>query len=382
MIQIINNNDCCGCGACSQVCPKQCVSLKEDNEGFLYPDVDKSVCINCRLCEKVCPVLTVKPIIHYPIKVYAAQNKDLNIRKYTSSGGVFPLLSKKILEEGGVVFGALFDKKFNVYHDEADTFEDILKFSGPKYVQSNINNSYVQVQNYLKKGRKVLFSGTPCQVAGLNAFLRKKYENLYTISVVCHGVASSKVFQYYLSSIQLPSLIKQFAFRDKSEGWKNYNVKFELENGETIKEKVTENIYMKGYVNNLFLRPICYSCPFKLKSDIGDITLGDCWGIEGFLPEMDDNRGTSLVLINTTNGEMLFSKMDVLKKQVSYEDVITNNPCIYKPVKLKSRRRTLFFENYEYMGMSLVNKLVKKSIYDIILYYANTILRKLKINAR
>ena len=197
MIEIKDKKDCCGCSACVQRCPKQCITLKEDNEGFLYPIVDKKTCIDCGLCEKVCPILHQgEP--QKPLKVYAAKNLNEEIRRQSSSGGIFTLLAEQVIQEGGVVFGARFDENWEVKHDYTETIEGLAVFRGSKYVQSRIEDNYKKAEEFLKQGRKVLFSGTPCQIAGLKRFLRKEYEELLTVDFVCHGVPSPGVWRKYL----------------------------------------------------------------------------------------------------------------------------------------------------------------------------------------
>lgn len=197
MIDILDKKDCCGCSSCVQRCPKQCITLKEDNEGFLYPIVNKEICISCGLCEKVCPVLSQgEP--RKPLKVYAAKNQDEEIRRQSSSGGVFTLLAEQVIREGGVVFGAIFDENWEVKHDFAETIEGLAPFRGSKYVQSRIDDNYKKAERFLNQGRKVLFSGTPCQIAGLKRFLRNEYDNLLTVDFVCHGVPSPGVWRQYL----------------------------------------------------------------------------------------------------------------------------------------------------------------------------------------
>ena len=241
---------CCGCNSCAQSCPKQCISMSEDNEGFLYPSVDTNLCVECHLCEKVCPVLNISSG-QYPISCYAAKSPDEQIRKESSSGGIFSLLAQKIIENDGVVFGAAFNKKWEVVHCYTETLEGLNSLRGSKYVQSKIGNAYEQVKTFLKNGRLVLFSGTPCQIAGLKTFLRKDYENLITLDFVCHGVPSPGVFRWYLqeqiyyyaarkssknsvfhsSILSIPQREIYFPdgveldnvfFRDKRKGWKKY----------------------------------------------------------------------------------------------------------------------------------------------------------------
>lgn len=197
MIHITNRQDCCGCAACAQRCPKQCISMKEDAEGFLYPTVDTEVCIDCGLCEKVCPELN-SGRERQPQKVYAAINKDEKIRLGSSSGGVFTALAEQTIDEGGVVFGARFDENWEVVHAYTETKEGLTAFRGSKYVQSRIGNAYKDAERFLRNGRKVLFTGTPCLVMGLKLYLGRDYDNLLTVDFLCHGVPSPKAWRLYL----------------------------------------------------------------------------------------------------------------------------------------------------------------------------------------
>ena len=246
MIQIKDKSVCCGCSACVQICPKQCISLKEDKEGFLYPTVNHAFCVECGKCEKVCPEL--HPFeVHEPLKVYAAKHQDDAVRKVSSSGGIFTLLADMVIDEGGVVFGACFDSDWSVVHDFTETHEGLQAFRGSKYLQSRIGNTYRQAEVFLKAGRKVLFTGTPCQIAGLKKYLHKDYENLLAVDFVCHGVPSPLVWKKYLeeiiacqcekNSVLLHSnpfisergsmagirKIDAISFRNKNLGWKKYS---------------------------------------------------------------------------------------------------------------------------------------------------------------
>lgn len=242
MINIEDKKECCGCSACVQRCPKQCIVMKEDEEGFLYPVVDKEVCIDCGLCEQVCPVLRQREE-REPLEVYAAFNKNEEVRMQSSSGGIFTALAEPIIKEGGVVFGARFNEDWEVVHDYVETVEGLSAFRGSKYVQSRIGCTFSQAEQFLKQGRKVLFSGTPCQIAGLKLFLRKEYENLLSVDFICHGVPSPGVWRQYLNEfivyqgnkkkisffpskpIILNSIrdISRIEFRNKRLGWKKYS---------------------------------------------------------------------------------------------------------------------------------------------------------------
>ena len=200
MIEITDKSQCCGCTACASVCPKMCIAMKEDEEGFLYPEADASLCIGCGLCEKVCPVLH-QGDARKPLAVYAAKNRDENVRMASSSGGIFSLLAERVIDDGGVVFGARFDDNWEVIHDFAETKEKLVAFRGSKYVQSCMESCFVQAKRFLDGGRKVLFTGTSCQIAGLKNYLRKDYENLLAVDVVCHGVPSPEAWRKYVKEI-------------------------------------------------------------------------------------------------------------------------------------------------------------------------------------
>ena len=237
MIQLVDKSLCCGCTACASVCPKQCITMQEDEEGFLYPVVNASLCIDCNLCQKVCSELHHMNV-RMPLHVYAAKHKDEQVRLASSSGGIFTLLAEKIIDEGGVVFGARFDARWEVVHDYTETKEGLAVFRGSKYVQSRLEDCYYKVKSFLQQGRKVMFSGTPCQIAGLKNYLRKDDDNLLTVDVVCHGVPSPKVWRMYLNEIIARKSkknsvlshhsngkvkIQSIDFRSKSSGWKRYS---------------------------------------------------------------------------------------------------------------------------------------------------------------
>lgn len=363
MIEIVDKKACCGCSACAQRCPKQCISMIEDEQGFLYPEVDKTSCIDCGLCEKVCPVIN-QGQARRPIKVYASRNADENVRKNSSSGGVFTILAEKIVEEGGVVFGAKFNAEWDVIHAVAETKDEIVAFRGSKYVQSQIGNSYKDAEKYLKQGRKVLFSGTPCQIAGLKQFLRKDYDNLLAVDFVCHGVPSPLVWREYLQHILCPEgivgkntvflsskglpVVTDINFRDKFCGWKKFGftvrVKSACEadknsvlpsvNDEMLlREPMSRNLYMQGFLKDIYLRPSCYACLSKCLKSGADITLGDFWGIQRYLPDFDDDRGVSLVMLNSPKGVQYFNSPKILKIETSYEQALSGNPAIECSVK-------------------------------------------------
>lgn len=324
MIRILKKKNCCGCGACVQKCPKSCIKFQIDEEGFFYPQVDERLCVNCGLCEKVCPILS--PLsINTPISTYALKNTKERIRMESSSGGVFSLMAEDIINDGGVVFGAKFDEKWQVVIGFTETIKGIVDFRGSKYVQSRIDNSYKDCEKFLKQGRKVLFSGTPCQIAGLRNFLKKSYPLLYTVDIICHGVPSPKVWWLYLneilkdeatkndSSISIES-IKKIEFRNKQEGWRKYHfvLTFEEICGRDKKQVslssvYQDDLYMKAFLQNLILRPSCYECKFRDGRCHSDISLADFWAANAVMPQFDDDKGVSAVLVNSQKGQQLLN---------------------------------------------------------------------------
>lgn len=364
MIEITNKEQCCGCSACVHICPKHSISFYEDKEGFLYPQVDLETCVDCGLCEKVCPIIN-QDSEREPLEVYAAKNNDESIRLKSSSGGIFTSLAEKIIDEGGVVFGARFNEKWGVVHDYTDTKEGLEPFRGSKYVQSSIGESYKQVETFLKDGRKVMFTGTPCHVAGLKKFLRKEYENLLTVDLVCHGVPSPLVWRVYLeeevdrqnnagkkSVLAYPKdapILSGVNFRDKSVGWKKYSfvlnfskVSVAGEENIVLSTVYTGNDYMRAFLSNLSLRPSCFSCSVKAGKSGADITIGDFWGIESVLPELDDDKGTNLILANNQKGLASLKTLSCEFVTVGIKEAIKSNIAYIKP-SLKPVNGEYFF---------------------------------------
>ena len=369
MIQIVNKEDCVGCGACVQRCPKECITLREDAEGFLYPEADASVCVECGLCEKVCPVLHPGESRH-PLMAYAAVNGDEAVRRSSSSGGVFTALALETIRRGGVVFGARFDERWEVVHGWAETAEGLGAFRGAKYAQSCIGNSYKDVESFLRQGREVLFSGTPCQVAGLRRFLRREYAGLLTVDVVCHGVPSPGVWRDYLRESReahfphvAPLSLTALTFRDKSTGWKQYCFTYMAQSSDgllKVTERASRNAYMRGFLADLYLRPSCYACPAKRLSSGSDLTVGDYWGVGSVHPALDDDGGVSVVLVNTSRGrEMVGGLKGVRLVETRYGDVVRFNPAVERSARVPAERGR-FWELREELGViGAVGVLVK-----------------------
>lgn len=362
MINITDKSKCCGCTACVQRCPKQCIVMHEDKEGFLYPKVDTAKCIDCGLCEKVCPVLNVADD-RLPQKVLAAKNKNEQIRKTSSSGGIFTILAEQVINDGGVVFGVKFNDKWEVVHSYTETIDGLAAFRGSKYVQSFIGNSFKETETFLKQGRKVLFSGTPCQIAGLKRYLRKEYSNLLTVECACHGVPSPKVWKEYLKEVKAncgATSILDVCFRDKSTGWKSYSVSYKCKSKQDVYKRYSaqhyDNPFMSAFLGDFILRPSCYSCVAKAGSSGADIALADFWGIENILPHFDDDKGCNL-LIDYSGRASYENGCELLT--ASYEDAVKYNPAVVRSFN-KPLNRDFFFHRFN-KGRGCIG-----ALYDII----------------
>lgn len=320
--------------------------MVEDDEGFLYPKVDTNLCIDCQACVRVCP-------FHNPAEedkpksVYAAFNTNEEIRKDSSSGGVFTILAEKVINEGGVVFGAKFTDDWQVEIVPTETIEGLAAFRGSKYLQAKMANSLSLAKKYLKEGRKVLFSGTPCQIAGLRHYLRKDYENLLAVDFVCHGVPSPKVWRMYLDEVTQAGkrAISDVKFRDKPNGWKRFNFTLsydEKDKSYTMSSYNGDNHFMRAFLSDMILRPSCYHCEAKCGRSKSDITIADYWGIDQVHPQMDDDKGTSLLLVRTEKGQHALDFAIMTYTASTYDDAFRFNPAIEKSAVPHHKRANFF----------------------------------------
>ena len=345
---------CCGCEACVAVCPKQCIKMCEDEKGFFYPKVDLSNCVKCHQCELTCPIINndvkIKTNASILTEAYAVVCNDENIRKKSSSGGIFKPIALQILKQGGSVFGAAMSTNGHmVQHIQVENENELDLLMGAKYVQSKICNIYKKVKKDLEQGKKVLFSGTPCQVEALHSYLGTfKKDNLYTIDLICHGVPSPGVWEKYLA--ELMGNASYVSFRDKTYGWKEYSLKIVGTKGEQLVEKWTQNIYMQGYLEHLYCRPSCHTCEFKGLNRVSDLTLGDFWRIQDFVnTQSEDNRGTSLVFIHSQKGKALFDMLinsHIIKAiPVDAMEAARSNPMMLESIGV-SKKSTAFWKRY------------------------------------
>lgn len=369
MITFTDKSQCCGCTACASICSKQCIQMIEDKEGFLYPQINHSVCVDCGLCEKVCPVLHPVQTQEKPA-VFAAINNNSIIREQSSSGGIFTLLAEQTINKGGVVFGACFDKEWNVVHRYTETPGGLSVFRGSKYVQSDMGTSFQDAKRFLDQGREVLFSGTPCQVAGLKNYLRKSYSTLLTVEVACHGVPSPKVWNSYLSD---KKNINYINFRSKCKGWKGYHMILEYVGHKEIIPS-TESLYIKAFLSDLSVRPSCFACPAKINCSQSDVLIADFWGIDQIQPEIDDNKGCSLVMVNNSEILPLLRQLDCQLYPQNFDCALKYNPAIVKTFHQPVNRK-FFFALFRRCSFSTAYRMATTN--NIICRLLRTLYRKL-----
>lgn len=355
-----DKNECCGCSACMNICPKSAIHMKSDKEGFLYPEIDTYICIECGLCKTVCAFQNgydVSCNLEVPY-VYAAKHKNEDIRMSSTSGGVFTAISDFILERKGIVYGAAFDTDMKVIHMKAGTVEEREKFKGSKYVQSDLKKVFKEIKYYLKQERYVLFSGTPCQVSGLKSYLVNiDINKLFLCDIVCHGTPSPLLWEEYIEFIEkkYKSNINKYKFRDKNFGWHGANITAEFKNKNKISNTTIARIYTNLYFSHVMTRPSCHNCKYNNLHRPSDITIADFWGIEKFIPDFDDNRGISLVLVNTFKGKELF---DSIKIDLDYRESNTKDclqPQLQYPSEV-SMKRDKFWRDYYEKGFEYVAK--------------------------
>lgn len=349
MINIKEKFECCGCTACASICPQNAISMAEDKEGFLYPKVDNEKCVNCGGCEKVCPIINNKVKVKEQ-KGYLINNKDLEIRKDSTSGGFITPIAEYFIDSGGVVFGAAFDDNLNVHHIKIVKKEDIYKIRKSKYVQSNLKNIFIDVKKELNDNKYVLFSGTPCQVEGLLKFLGDNRKKLITVDVTCRSIPSPKFYNLYKEYIKKSKLhgeeIKEIIFRDKSVYGYKYSVMTVKSQNYKTSMGMESDAYLRGFFENLSVRPSCYSCKFKKIYPESDFRIWDCFFAEKFSKALGDNIGTTRLLINTQRGIEIFNN---IKNRYDCVEIPVNKLIAdVKEVKMsveKPRKREEFFKD-------------------------------------
>lgn len=373
MERSINPNKCTGCGACSTACPVGCIQMEPDKEGFLYPKVQNTDCINCGICEKVCHYRQeMKP--KTVSLVYGAINKDENIRLQSSSGGVFYGLAKETIDCGGLVFGAAFDETNMVRHISVESVEALPQLMGSKYVQSEIRDTFKEAKCALEKGRQVLFTGTPCQIKGLYAYLGKDFENLITMDFICHGVPSPMIWNMYLEEAEKQKNAKanKISFRSKTYGWKQYSMQIKFSDGETYTAKNIEDTYLRCFISNIGLRKTCYHCTAKGENRVADITVADFWGVEKTDEKRNDDKGVSAVILRGEKAKRFMRKIEAqfILLESDIKCVERFNSSLIKSANINPLRERFFKEikkhgfkkTFEkYCGRNILAKIRRKA---------------------
>ena len=347
-MQIANIDKCCGCSACEAICPKNAILMKPDNLGFLYPIIDTRICIDCGICRNICPIDGIKS--ENEIKeAFAVMNNDTDTRMKSSSGGVFSILAKKVISEKGIVFGVRLDEHQTVIFDKAEEESQLEAFYGSKYVQAKMGDVYRDCKKEVLSGRQVLFSGTPCQIAGLKCFLKIEYENLLCVDFICHGVPSPALWQKYIKFQEKKSAspIVKTAFRHKKYGWKQYSLQLTFANCSEYCQPLNTDKYLQLFLGDNCLRESCYKCFAKGLKRFSDITIADFWGIQNIDSSMDDDRGTSFVCVNSIKGQRYFTEIlhNAKVKSVQVNEGVQFNPSMVNPI-MRNYKRTRFQKDF------------------------------------
>ena len=376
MIDKVSVQECAICGACINACPVDAISLDKVHLDFRYPQINEDICIHCNRCEKACPILgnKGKPDEAYPV-AFAAKSENDPMRMRSSSGGAFYELADQMLRDGGYVCGAVFDDEFHVKHILSNAKEDMLRMMGSKYAQSDVGYCYREVKDVLEKGCKVLFSGCPCQVAGLRTFLGKEYPNLVLVELICHGIPSDHMLQTYIGMQERKygARLTRMEFRNKKKGWHNSSVRMEFGHHRTYSKPEAADAYMNGFLGSVTLKPTCYQCHFRNFTAGSDIILGDFWGAEVELP-VDDNKGISAILVNSGKGMDVLDRCNLTLTPANVETVIKYNRnllCSAAP----SPQRSSFYASADtngleeairrYLEESTIQKLKRQSRYAL-----------------
>lgn len=352
--------NCCGCGACSNACPKGCIEMLLDSDGFLSPMINNDICVNCGVCRAICPSNQSNSSISIP-KVIGAFSNDDSIRYQSSSGGVFSVIAENFLRQGGVVCGVEFNSNVQIpRHIMIDKVEDLAKLRGSKYIQSETGNIFINVKQQLSVGRKVLFSGTPCQIAGIRSFLKKDYDNLLCVEVICHGVPSTELWKKHIQTVEKKEKkqVVDVQFRNKKYSWSDFGLNTEYSDSSQKFLFSFEDPFFRMFNSNLCLRKSCYQCNFKGLNTKADISLGDFWNIDEIDSKLDDGKGISIVLLCTDKGKEYFQsisdRLNVCIDNVDYDKACNLNKAIIKSMP-ESEKRNQFFKDMHYMSFDLLS---------------------------
>lgn len=378
-IKIDDKVACTGCEACANICPKNCIEMKTDTSGFWYPSVMENECIHCELCVKACPIKKQILDNQQEIEVYAGWSLDESTRFESTSGGFFSELAEVVLSENGYVVGAAYSDNCDVEHIIISSKDELNKIRQSKYTQSKIGLVYKEIKYLLDEENLVLFCGSPCQVAGLKSCLNKEYENLYTVDFICRGMNSPKAYRFWLDELEeiFQSKANRVWFKYKINGWKRSPLctRVDFENGKKCIQSDDDNLYMKGYLGpNLYIRPSCGDCQFKDIKRYSDVTLADFWGVK---KELDDDKGTSLILLNSEKGRCLFGRCStsIFAEKRELSEIVNGNVCFKESVKINPKSEAFLMELGEKSFSASIKKYVKTP-------WNEKIINKLKVEVK
>lgn len=353
----LDKRDCCGCGSCRELCPTHAITMETDSEGFQYPAVNDALCVNCGKCLRNCPVHNRTAEKQDDPQTWVGYHKGELVRKNSSSGGMFYEIAAGVLDRGGIVYGAGFDKNFSVCHERITRKEDLPRVMKSKYVQSTLESAWEAILSDLKEGKQVLFSGTGCQCAAVRGYLEKKgisADNLLLVDFICHGVPSPGIWNSYLTYVSGQKKVSEVSFRDKSRrGWHDFHMQIRFEDGDEINQSHELNRYMQTFLSDRNIRPSCYQCPYKGSATLADLTLGDAWKIEKEHTDMADDKGTSVIVARTNNGKKMVESIgqSVVLRESDYRRWCDFNPSLIYPTREPGNRES-FFEKYRTLGVA------------------------------
>ena len=374
MIEIHRQEDCCGCTACASVCPVNCIKMQEDSEGFKYPVVDKSRCIDCGKCERICPVIN-RPLNDKKPKAYLARTKDDVLLQKCTSGGVFTEIARRIIEQGGIAYGVVYDQDFNVCHERVCDLAGVARLPGSKYVQSNLDGAFGRILDDVKAEKQVVFCGTPCQVAGLKNFLGREYDNLLLIDLVCHGVPSPKLWKAYVDYLEAKNgKLKYANFRSKRLGYHVSVMEEHFENGKIQIGSARTNLMSKCFFQNAADRPICYECPFKTIARCSDLTIFDGWHAGEYVAGLhDDDRGYTIILIQSEKGLSYLNKQCILDiAPIDTDDAMAKDGKMAVNSVIRPKCRDVFYNMLDEKG-------IENTVKDLFpITYMDNVIEKLK----
>ena len=385
MIEIKDKSECCGCTACASACPVNCITMQEDDEGFLYPKVQLTNCINCDLCTSICPIISENKDLLSVTQALIVQDLRDEIRMKSSSGGAFSSIAEFVIEKyNGWVYGAAFGLDFSVVHKGVNSVAELSEFRGSKYTQSNLSEIFREVKQHLDCGEYVCFSGTPCQVGGLQKYLRKRYDNCILVDVACHGVPSPSLFKRYriFWENKEKSALNEIEFRSKKYGYSGSTMRLQFENGKEVTQGRMLQFFKNTMFSGLSLRPSCHECRFKTVERVSDFTIFDCWDVNNFQREFDDDKGTTAVLVRTLNARRIIDSMKGKwrSKEVDATVLIANDGDMITESALASKNRTQFFDDMKSLEIiQLNNKYFPISLRGIVVLLFKPILSRLNI---